>query len=81
MRVWINFLGFQRTITGTAQVPLTMDKGAQVAEAFRRVKASYPDLPFSEESVLVAVNEQVYPMDGELKAEDSLLFLPYIGGG
>ena len=77
----MSFLGLQRAVTGTDQINLTLAHGARVSEAVRRVKASYPDLPISEESVMVAVNEKLTRLDGVLETGDSVLFLPFIGGG
>lgn len=56
MRVFISFMGFQRTVTGTDRIGLKLEKGARVTEVLAQVKAAYPNLPYSGESALVTLN-------------------------
>ena len=81
MRIRVNFMGLQRAITGTDQVHLTLAEGARLSEAICQIAQSYPDLSLSDDSVLVAVNNEVAKKDGVLAAEDTVSFLPFIGGG
>lgn len=81
MRIFVSFMGFQRTVTGTDRIDLILEEGALVAEVLAQVKASYPNLPYSGKSALVTLNGQVTPLDYVLRSEDDISFLPFIGGG
>ncbi|MBU2549911.1 MAG: MoaD/ThiS family protein [Proteobacteria bacterium] len=81
MNVRVRFMGSQRVLTGSDQIDLTLTRGARVAEAVQRVVGSYPGLGLAEGSVVVAVNDRISGLDGVLEADDTVSFLPFIGGG
>jgi len=54
---------------------------ARVTDALEYVRQRYPELPLDEESVLITVNQEQASLDTMLKPNDTVSFLPSIGGG
>lgn len=81
MTVSIHFFGTQRHITKTDSIHMPFMERIKVADAFEYVRGRFPALPLEKSMVLVAVNQKVVSFDTELKKDDSISFLPHIGGG
>ena len=81
MYVSVTFLGLQRTQTRTNQIQIPLSKETSVAEVLAQVKQRYPELPFAEGSLLVAVNDKISSMEKMLQDNDNVTFLPFLGGG
>jgi molybdopterin converting factor small subunit len=81
MTVSVNFYGLQRKLTCSEEMKIPLNKKTRVGDVLHHVKECYPDLPLSEDVVLVTVNNQVTSLDQILKTDDQISFIPHIGGG
>ncbi len=52
-----------------------------VTDALEYVRQQYPELPLAKETVLITVNHEMATLDTVLRANDIVLFLPFISGG
>jgi molybdopterin converting factor small subunit len=60
-------------------MPIT--KSTRVNDALEYVRYRYPDLPLEDGMVLITVNHEMASPDTVLRANDTVSFLPHIGGG
>jgi molybdopterin converting factor small subunit len=81
MFISIEFFGVQRTITNTDRINMPITEQTVVRDALEFAKCQFPDLLLEEETLLTTVNQNVAPPDQLLKADDTVCFLPGIGGG
>ena len=81
MTVSVNFYGTQRKLTSTEEMKIPLNKKTRVGDVLHHIKECYPQLPLSEDVVLVMVNNQVTSLDQILKTDDKISFIPHIGGG
>jgi molybdopterin converting factor small subunit len=81
MRVSIHFFGTQRTLTKTDGIFMPITETARVTDALEYVRSRYPELPLDLEAVLITVNHEQASLDTVLKPDDTVSFLPSIGGG
>jgi molybdopterin converting factor small subunit len=81
MVVSVNFCGLQRKVTQTDNIRISLKEGRRVTDVLSHIRKCYPDLPLSEDAVLVTVNNQISTMDQMLKAHDRISLIPHIGGG
>jgi len=81
MQVSIEFLGNQRIITRTDSINLSMTEKMTVNDALKYVRQQYPELPLDEGMILITVNKVIVPLDRILSTNDTISFLPPIGGG
>ena len=81
MNVSVNFYGLQRKVTSTHQIQIPLSRGARVTEVLNYLKKSYPELPLSEDTVMITVNNQLSSLRQILNAGDIISFIPHIGGG
>ena len=81
MVVSVNFFGLQRKLTRTDTIQVPLSNKTRVADIFNFVRENYPDLPLSEDTVLITVNNHVSSLDRGLRANDQISFIPHIGGG
>lgn len=81
MGVSIQFLGMQRAVARTDSIHMPMTGETRVSDVLEYVRHRYPDLPLNEGIVLVAVNQRMATLDRVLDANDTVSFLPFIGGG
>jgi len=79
--VSIKFLGMQRTVTKTDSIDMPITEKARVTDVLEYVRHRYPELPLDEETVLITVNQEQAYLDTMLKPNDTVSFLPSIGGG
>ena len=77
----IKFFGMQRAVTKTDSIDMPITEKARVADALEYVRHRYPELPLDEETVLITVNQEQASPDTMLKPNDTVSFLPSIGGG
>jgi molybdopterin converting factor small subunit len=82
MAISIEFLGMQRLVTNIESInmPITAGK-TRVNDALAYVREKYPDLHLDEARILIAVNLEMASPDKILKDNDTISFLPLIGGG
>lgn len=81
MKVSIEFLGMQRIVTQTGYLDMPISGETRVNDAFEHVRRQYPALNLNNSTVLITVNQEMANMDRILKADDTVSFLPLIGGG
>jgi molybdopterin converting factor small subunit len=77
----IKFFGMQRAVTKTDSIDMPVTEKARVADALEYVRHRYPELPLDQETVLITVNQEQASLDTMLKPNDTVSFLPSIGGG
>ena len=81
MLVSIQFFGMQRNITKTDSIHMPITGKTSVTDALEYVRQRYPELPLANDTVLVTVNQEMASLDTVLRANDTVLFLPFISGG
>jgi molybdopterin converting factor small subunit len=81
MMVLIEFMGRQRAITKTNGLDMPISAETRVNDALEYVRQRYPELQLDEDMSLITVNHEVASLDRVLKANDTVSFLPFIGGG
>jgi len=81
MKVSITFFGWQRKVTHVESVDMPINEATTVADALEYVRQQFPDLPLEPRTVVAMVNQQLASPDRELKSDDIVSFMPYIGGG
>lgn len=81
MVVSIEFFGIQRTVTKTGGIDVPISEKTSVTDVLQHVRGKYPDLPLDEKMILIVVNQEMASLDTMLKANDTVSFIPSIGGG
>ena len=81
MYVSVTFLGLQRAQAQTDRIQVPLSSETCVADLLSNIKESYPNLPFTDDGILVAVNNKVSSLERVLKNKDDVIFLPFLGGG
>ena len=77
----IEFLGMQRAITKTNSIDMPISEETRVDDALEYVKHRYPKLHLDKGMSIITVNHEIASLDRVLKANDTVSFLPFIGGG
>jgi len=77
----IDFMGMQRVITKTNSIDMPISQETRVNDALEYVRRRYPELHLDEGMSLITVNHEIASLDRVLKANDTVSFLPFIGGG
>jgi len=81
MLVSIEFFGIQRMITKTDSIKMPITGNTAVSDVLKYVRNKYPDLLLDEEILLTAVNHEAVSPDRLLRSNDTICFIPGIGGG
>ena len=81
MVVSVNFLGLQRSLTRTDRVEVRLPGQGRVTDVLSHIRECFPDLPLEDDAFLVMVNDRVATLDAELQHNDTVSFLPHLGGG
>ncbi|RLC31727.1 MAG: hypothetical protein DRH37_02415 [Deltaproteobacteria bacterium] len=83
MIVCVRFFGTQRVLMKTDKVRVRFPQNRKVADVFEYLLNCYPDLAVSlkRENVLVTVNNRKSDLNRRLEPDDSITFLPHVGGG
>lgn len=77
----VEFLGLQRIITSTHSVDVPISATTRAKDALEYVRQRYPALYLEDDMIIIIVNNEVASPESILKANDTVLFLPIIGGG
>jgi molybdopterin converting factor small subunit len=77
----IEFFGMQCAVTKTDSIYMPVTENMKVTDALEYVRNQYPALPLDGGTVLITVNQEMASLDTVLKANDTVLFLPFISGG
>jgi molybdopterin converting factor small subunit len=81
MKVSIVFFGAHRAIAKTDSIYMPIAENTTVNDALEYVKRRYPALHLDKGMVLATVNKEITSVDRILKADDTVSFVPHIGGG
>jgi len=81
MVVSIEFSGMQRILTKTDGIDMPITEKTRVNDALEYVRHQYPALHLDEGMILITVNQKIASLDRILMANDTVSFLPLIGGG
>jgi len=81
MVVSIEFFGMQRVIAKTDSVNMPITENTVVNDALEYLRHHYPTLNLKEGMMLIVVNQEMASIDRTLKPNDTVSFLPLIGGG
>ena len=81
MAVSIKFIGMQRNITNTDSIDMVINGKATAHDALEYARQQYPALPLDEGMIIMVVNLKVASPDMALRDNDTVSFLPTIGGG
>jgi molybdopterin converting factor small subunit len=81
MKASVEFLGTQRFVTKAHSLDIPISEKTRVNDALEYIRHRYPDLSLDEGMIVITVNQEVASLDRILKANDTVLFLPLIGGG
>ncbi len=79
--VSIEILGMNGVIAKTNHIKMPVTEKTTGVDALDYIISKYPDITIHKDAVIVAVNHEVVPMDKLLQANDTISFLPPIGGG
>jgi molybdopterin converting factor small subunit len=81
MYVSVTFLGLHRTQVQTGRIEVSLSRRTRVADLLSYIRECYPDVPFPNDGILVAVNNKLSSLERVLKDKDDVTFLPFLGGG
>ncbi|MGE3844296.1 MAG: molybdopterin converting factor subunit 1 [Vicinamibacterales bacterium] len=81
MRVTIRLFARLRDIVGSSELEHEVPAPATVADVWRRLVGSHPDLAAYANSLSCAVNEEYVRWDAALSDGDEVAFLPPVSGG
>ena len=81
MVVSIEFFGMQRVVTKTDGIDMPITEKTRVNDALEYVRHQYPALHLDDGMILITVNQEIASLDRILMANDTISFLPFIGGG
>ena len=81
MVVSIEFLGMQRVATKKHHIDMPITENTTVNDALEYVRQQYPALHLDREMILITVNHEIAALERILRANDTVLFLPFISGG
>ena len=79
--VSVQFCGSQRAVTRINAIEMPLEGGWQVKDILNQINDSFPGLTLDERDITVSVNNKVSTMHHNLNANDTIAFLPHIGGG
>jgi molybdopterin converting factor small subunit len=81
MMVSVQFCGVQRALTRTHEIEVPLGEKGRVRDVFAYLVECYPGLPLNNNSIFVTVNNKISTIDQPLRPNDTITFLPHIGGG
>jgi molybdopterin synthase catalytic subunit len=81
VRVRVRLFAIQRELAGTREVPLDLDDGATVGDAWDALVAAFPALAPGRASVRFAVNGSYADADTALTDGDEVAMIPPVSGG
>ena len=81
MTVSVLFYGVLRKIAEANQIRVPIPRETRVNDLLCTVRKRYPQLPLNDDAILLTVNDRVATGEQILEPEDTICFLPHIGGG
>lgn len=81
MRITVKFMSQLKVLAGTDEAVVELPGGATVADLFRLLRKSFPDIfPLAEQAMVMANQKIVAPETG-LQDGDQVMLLQLLGGG
>ena len=80
MVISIDFSGSQRTVTKTHRIRMPITHTTKVTDVLDYVHRQFPDLHLRKRMVIALVNHEAAPLHKVLRPNDTVAFLPPIGG-
>ncbi len=81
MFVSVQFHGPHRLMTNRDQVEVSISENDRVGDLFKHLQGRFPDLQMAAEDVTITVNDAISTVTQTLNPNDTVAFLPHIGGG
>ncbi len=81
MVVFVELVSNQKDIAKTEKISVPLNGKMSARDVLEHLGQRYPGLPLDRDSLLITVNHEVASPDKLLKPNDTLCFLPHIGGG
>ncbi len=81
MVVSIEFFGIQRVVTKTDGIDMPISEKTSVIDVLEYIREQYPALPLDDKMILIVVNQEMAALDTVLRDNDTVSFIPSIGGG
>lgn len=81
MVVSIEFFGRQRLVTQKHSINMPITGETRLNDALEYVRSLFPALHLDDGAILVTVNHEMASLDRILNANETVSFLPFIGGG
>jgi molybdopterin converting factor subunit 1 len=81
MRVTVRLFARLRDITGAAEMPREIARGATIGAVWHELAGEFPALADYERSISSALNADYARMDAEVHDGDEVAFLPPVSGG
>ena len=81
MVISIDFSGSQRAVTKTHRMRMPITHTTKVTDVLDYVRRHFPDLHLHKHTIIAVVNHEAAPLDKVVRPNDTVAFLPPIGGG
>lgn len=81
MFVFVKLYGQQRLHANADRIEIPVATVKSVSDVYKYLKRFYPGLAISKESLLITVNDRVSRMEEAIKENDTVRFMPVMGGG
>jgi molybdopterin converting factor small subunit len=81
MRITVKFMSQLRVLAGTGEAVVELPEGAKVADLFRLLRETFPDIfPLAEQAMVMA-NQKIVAPEAGLQDGDQVMLLQLLGGG
>lgn len=81
MTISIDFFGKMRAAAQAGSIHMPITAESRVQDALQYVREQYPEIPLQDDTLVVTVNHKVARLDQLLQPNDTVVFVPFIGGG
>ena len=81
MKITVKFMSQLRVLAGSGEAVVELPEGATVADLFRLLRESFPDIfPVAEHAIVMA-NHKIVAPEASLQDGDQVMLLQVLGGG
>jgi molybdopterin converting factor small subunit len=81
MVISIELIGAQRIIAKIDNIAMPITEKTKAGNALDFIKTKYPELSLDQDSLIITVNHEAASRERTLRANDTVCFIPCIGGG
>jgi molybdopterin converting factor small subunit len=81
MQILVKFYTSFKAVTGVDHTYLDIPEGTTVSQAMKLLAKKYENAPFSQDGLIVVVNEKIAPRDQVLKDGDTAMLYHQFAGG